>query len=179
MTDLWKSHDPDNNYFEITAKKNYQLKHPDAEVTNNDSLPTVKDVYLTKQKGLLALVATMPLLVGLIASLILVLRPQDLRRQAAEPVTVLVQGVCIDHQVSLQVTIKPSDPLMVVEVKDLQSGSEVLETNFDPDQWYTLVVPTDQNKLDSGFVTISFVDKLQKSSLQVSKYEGVDCGSNN
>lgn len=110
---------------EKLAGRGYEEHHPKAEVLGSDGLSSVTDVYGAKQKGLLALVASMPLLAGLIAALVMNLRSQEIRRQAAPIIATLVEPVCVGKEVVLQVGIRGERFVGRIWAEDLGKDEKV------------------------------------------------------
>ena len=172
---MYKTFPKLDNLKDDLDQKIFNAQHHTAEVFDSHNLPVVKDVYKSKQSQLLALIATMPLIAGLIASVVLALNSHDIAKPAYENTDVYSYSVCAEDEVIIHVGVMHRDYPVVARVNDLVHEIEVELVGDKAGSYAFSTLPTGEKFVEQGEVVFTITSPSGKDFEVISQYSDLSC----
>ena len=148
------------------------------ELTDDQNRLVAKDVVKFKTANFVALVSSIPVLVGMLLGVVVVSRKQDLSRKAFEAVTVTAEATCFEGRARIRIDAIARD--LGYEVEALNQNEEKI-LGFDlliPDTYQAKWIETQGEQLEQG--TIEYLVKRNQEMVyrSVANYRAINCRSN-
>lgn len=154
-----------------------RLKHPDLEVTDTSGKPI--NIHMStedfKKKNFLALVSTIPMVIGLMVGIVLSQHKQQIRKKALEAVKISAVPRCVDNYVAVDVDVfVSSGSYKIALYPDFVTGTRYLG-RLDQNSARLETFYTDLSAIGAGVVEYTLVDGDNVVEERID-YPGLICG---